>query len=122
VRVLLDENLPHRLRNELTGCEAFTATYAGFSGLKNGALLRAAIDAGFDVLVTADQTLQYEQNLVSLPVGVVLLSTNLWELIRFHTMKINLAIEAVTAGTLLQVECGRFNRRRPRGPTPSSQR
>jgi hypothetical protein len=55
-RVLLDENIAHMLRNALQSSiphhEVVTASYAGFAGLKNGALLTAALDGGFDVLVT----------------------------------------------------------------------
>jgi hypothetical protein len=62
-KVLLDENLPHALRNHLTNHDVVTAAYAGLAGYKNGALLRAATEAGFDVLVTANKTLPFEQNL-----------------------------------------------------------
>jgi hypothetical protein len=62
-RVLLDENVAHALRKHLSNHETETAAYAGFAGLKNGELLKAAVESGFDVLVTADKTLQYEQNL-----------------------------------------------------------
>ena len=57
-RVLLDENIAHILRVALQALiphnEVVTASYAGFAGLKNGALLSAAEDDGFDVLVTGD--------------------------------------------------------------------
>jgi hypothetical protein len=113
VRVLLDENLPHRLRNKLTGCNAVTAAYAGLSGFKNGELLRSAIRAGFDVLVTADKTLEYEQNLPSHRIGVVLLSTNLWQFVGPKAVEITTAIEKITPGQILRVDCGTFSRRRP---------
>jgi len=63
VKVLLDENLDHRLRKTLGSHEVFTASYKGWDGFKNGELLQAAEDDGFDVLVTGDQTLHYEQSL-----------------------------------------------------------
>jgi len=59
--VLLDENLPHLLRNNLGDHDVFTVRYKGWAGL-NGGLLTAEGDE-FDVLVTGDQTLPYEQNL-----------------------------------------------------------
>jgi hypothetical protein len=62
VKVLLDENLDHRLRRHLPGHEVFTVSYQGWDGLGNGKLLQAAEDATFDVLVTGDPTLRYEQN------------------------------------------------------------
>jgi hypothetical protein len=60
--VLLDENVPHALRRQLSKHDTITAAYAGLAGLKNGALLKAAIEAGFEVVVTGDKTLQYEQS------------------------------------------------------------
>ena len=54
MRVLLDENMPHQLRAHLPDHDVFTAVYVGFGGFKNGELLRAAEDAGYDVLLTGD--------------------------------------------------------------------
>jgi hypothetical protein len=113
VRVLLDENIPHRLRNKLTGYDAVTAAYAGLSGFKNGQLLRAAVRAGFDVLVTADKTLEYEQNIPNHPIGVVLLSTNLWQFIGPKALEIAAAIGKITPGQIVRVDWGTFSRRRP---------
>jgi predicted nuclease of predicted toxin-antitoxin system len=73
MKVLLDENLPHELRNELPGHACFTVAYMGWAGLENGELLSSAAAAGFDAMVTKDSKLQYEQNLVSLPIAVVIL-------------------------------------------------
>jgi hypothetical protein len=72
MRILLDESLPKELKAELSGHEVRTVQEAGWSGLKNGdLLLRAA--GNFDAFVTADQNLQYQQNLSALPVAVVVL-------------------------------------------------
>ena len=71
VRVLLDENMPHKLRRHLAKHETVTAVYAGFGGRRNGALLSAAEAAGFDVVVTGDLSLQYQQNLSSRKLAIV---------------------------------------------------
>lgn len=86
MKVLLDENLPHQLRHELPGHEVFTAAFMGWSGIQNGELLRLAAGAGFDVLVTNDRGLEYQQNLQSLPVGVLVMlsKANTIEAIRPH--------------------------------------
>jgi predicted nuclease of predicted toxin-antitoxin system len=63
VRVLLDEQLPRQLAPELTDHEVQTVQQQGWAGLKNGELLRKAEEAGFEVFVTADQNLEYQQNL-----------------------------------------------------------
>ena len=72
MRILLDESLPRRLRNELSGYTVSTVTECGWSGLDNGTLLRAAADS-FDVFLTADQNLEYQQNLSALPLAVIVL-------------------------------------------------
>jgi hypothetical protein len=71
LKILLDENLPHKMRRELPGHEIFTAAYMGFNEIENGELLRRVAAAGFDALVTNDRGLEYEQNLSNLPVAVV---------------------------------------------------
>jgi hypothetical protein len=55
VKVLLGENMPHKLRALMGGHEVVTVAYMGWVGTKNGKLLNAAESAGFDVLVTSDQ-------------------------------------------------------------------
>lgn len=70
MRVLLDECLPRRLAASLVGHEVRTVVACGWSGVKNGALLRLAA-AEFDVFLTIDGNLQYQQNLVQLPIAVV---------------------------------------------------
>ncbi len=72
MRILLDESLPRRLSGELAGHTVSTVVEAGWSGVKNGRLLTLAA-ARFDVFVTADQNLQYQQNLADLPLAVIVL-------------------------------------------------
>ena len=72
MRILLDESLPIELRSEIPGHDVRHVREIGWSGLKNGELLRRAT-ALFDAFLTADQNLQYQQNLARLPVSVVVL-------------------------------------------------
>ncbi len=71
MRVLLDEQLPRHLARDLTGHQVRTVQQEGWAGLKNGELLRRAAEK-FEVLVTADQNLQFQQNLARARLGVVL--------------------------------------------------
>jgi predicted nuclease of predicted toxin-antitoxin system len=73
MKLLLDENLPHQLRLEIVGHECSTVAYMGWSGIENGALLSRAAAAGFDALLTKDANIEYESNLVNLPIAVVVL-------------------------------------------------
>ncbi len=63
MRVLLDEQLPRQLARELIGHEVRTVQQQGWAGLKNGELLRRAADASYEVFVTADQNVEFQQNL-----------------------------------------------------------
>ena len=72
MRILLDESLPRRLRGVFPGHDVVTVVEAGWSGAKNGELLRLA-STNFDLFVTADQNLQYQQNLDALPIAVAVL-------------------------------------------------
>ena len=73
MKLLLDENLPHQLRHEIAGHDCVTVAYMGWAGIENGELLNYAASAGFDVLLTKDEGLDFEHNPVNLPVGVVIL-------------------------------------------------
>ena len=72
VRILLDESLPRPLGALLTGHTVSTVRDEGWASLKNGELMRRAAER-FDVLLTADQNLEYQQNLATLPVAVVVM-------------------------------------------------
>jgi hypothetical protein len=63
MRVLLDECIPRSFKKHLPGHQCATVPEAGFAGKKNGELLKLAGDAGFEVFVTLDRGIEYEQNL-----------------------------------------------------------
>ena len=83
MNVLLDESVPRALGFELTGHFVRTAQSQGFSSLSNGKLMQAMLDKGFEVLVTFDQNLPYQQNEKLLVAVVVLIASNN----RFETAK-----------------------------------
>ena len=72
MRLPFDECVPEALRKGFVGYIVATVEEAGFKGLKNGALLRAAV-RDFEVLVTVDQGFEHQQNLHTLPISVLLL-------------------------------------------------
>ena len=72
MRLLLDECVPKRLRRELPGHDVRTVQEAGWAGVKNGALLRAA-EGQFDALLTVDQGVAHQQNLTGLRIAVVIM-------------------------------------------------
>lgn len=73
MKLLLDENLPHRLRPLLSGHDVFTVAYMKWTGIENGELLQLAAQHGFDALITKDNGMPYEQNTATLPCAVVIL-------------------------------------------------
>jgi hypothetical protein len=118
VKVLLDENIAHKLRLALADFETFTVQYMRFAGLKNGELLKQAEASGFDVFITGDKTLEYEQDMRNRKIAVVSLSAPHWTLVKPHVGRIILAVENATPGSFTRVECGIFLRKRkPEGPT-----
>ena len=73
MRVLLDESLPVRLADKLSGHHVSTVRDEGWSGKKNGELMKLATSQ-FDVFITADQNLQYQINLIKTPIPVIVLA------------------------------------------------
>jgi predicted nuclease of predicted toxin-antitoxin system len=93
VRILLDEQLPRRLSRHIRGHLVRTVQQQGWAGLKNGELLARAAASGFEILVTADQNLQFQQNLAGSPLAVAVLVapsnklTDLLPLVPVHEMQ-----------------------------------
>jgi PIN like domain len=104
MRILLDESLPDELQSELAGHEVRTVRGMSWSGLKNGELL--ARSAGkFDVFLTADQNLQYQQNLGKLPISVVVLAgkSNRIEDLRSLIPRVLQSLPSLPARTLVRI-------------------
>jgi hypothetical protein len=75
LRILFDHNVDRRFRRHLPRHHVRTAREMGWDKLANGALLQAAADDGFDALLTLDKNLQHQQNLQTLPLPVIVLSS-----------------------------------------------
>jgi hypothetical protein len=105
MKIILDESVPQNLRLLIEGGHTVVAAwYQGWSGLKNGALLAAAEAAGFDLFITADQEMSYQQNLTGRKMALVVLSTNSWSFIKAHIAGIMTAVDAVKPGSYTEVE------------------
>ena len=70
MRILLDEAVPKRLGTLLVGHEVFTVPNSGWAGVKNGKLLALAATR-FDVFLTTDQNIEFQQNLAALPIAIL---------------------------------------------------
>jgi hypothetical protein len=73
MKVLLDECVPRKLKNSFPDHDCQTVPEARFSGKKNGALLSLAEDGGFEIFLTLDKGIEYEQNLADRRIAVIIL-------------------------------------------------
>lgn len=74
MKLLIDENLPKRLKIHFPEHEIYTVHEMGWSSKKNGELLLLMMEEKFDVLLTFDKNLQYQQNFVKYPIAVFVLN------------------------------------------------
>jgi len=106
VRILHDEQLPRQLAAYLVGHDVRTVQQELWAGLKNGALLTRAEDAGFSVFVTGDQNLEFQQDISNRCLGVVILcaTSNALEDLLPPVPAGLTAIATVRSGQLIRVE------------------
>ena len=102
--VLFDHVTPQGIAKSLRGHTVIKARDRGWDTLSNGELLLAAEKAGFDVVVTADKNMRYQQNLEGRKIALVVLGTPQWPIVKLHLQKIAAAIEAASAGSYVEVE------------------
>ncbi len=109
----MDENLPDDLRAALSAFDSSTVRYMGFAGLKNGELRDKAEAAGFDILITGDRSVIFEQNFRRRKIALISLTAPHWPLVKNHIPEIAEAISQARPGGFVRVDCGRFTRQRP---------
>jgi hypothetical protein len=103
MRILFDQGTPVPLRNSLSAHTVATAYEMGWSALDNGDLLAEAETAGFQLLITTDQNLRYQQNLQDRSIAVLVLPTTRWAQIAAHGGEIVDAVDAIRPGEYREV-------------------
>lgn len=103
MKILFDQGTPVPLRIHLTGHEVSTAYSEGWAQLENGELLRAAEDAGFQIFVTTDQNLKYQQNLETRNIAVAVLLSTSWPKIRQKVDLVTEAINGLSSGGYVEI-------------------
>ena len=103
MRVLFDQGTPAPLRHVLVGHAVSTAFELGWATLKNGELLAAAENHSFEVFITTDTNLKYQQNLKSRRIAIVVLGTTSWPRLKIVPELIVSVINASTAGSYVEV-------------------
>ena len=104
MRVLFDNGTPRGVAAALSGHIVEEARARGWDTLRNGELLDSAEAARFDVFVTTDRNIRYQQNLTGRRLAVVVLGSGRWRLIRTKLGKIATAIETARPGSFIEVE------------------
>ena len=104
MKVLFDANTPAPLSRFLRAHEVVRADELGWQGMENGDLLDAAEQAGFDVLLTCDQNIRYQQNLTGRKLALMVLSSNHWPTLRRVGARIASAVEFMQAGQITRLD------------------
>jgi predicted nuclease of predicted toxin-antitoxin system len=105
-KLLLDECIPRRFKDHLSGHECLTVPEAGWAGKKNGELLSLAENATFQVFISLDQGIEYQQNVTARNISVVLLrakSNRLGDLLPLVS-RLLLVLESIEPGRLVQIQ------------------
>jgi len=103
MKILFDQGTPVPLRQSLVPHDVDTAAELGWSELENGDLLREAESKSYDILITTDQNLQYQQNLTGRTIAIVVLRTTAWPVIRLHLDKISKRVDVLKSGDYVEI-------------------
>jgi hypothetical protein len=104
MRVLFDQATPVPIRPFLKGHTVSTAAHEGWDRLQNGELINAAEAAGFDVLLTSDKNMPYQQNLAGRKIAIIVPGRQQWPEVRPHVHLVVAAVNAAKAGAYVEVE------------------
>lgn len=104
MRIIFDHSAPYKLAPYLQGHSVSTAAECGWDQLTNGDLLEAAERAGFDLLLTADKNMRYQQNLSGRQIAIGVLGSSPWPVVRLHIDAITAAVNAATSGSYVEVD------------------
>ncbi len=104
MRVLFDHGTPSGIAGSLSGHEVTEAIERGWDRISNGELLNVAEAAGFNVLLTTDKRIRYQQNLTGRKLAVVVLGNSTWRVVRLYLDRIALAVNEATPGSYAEVD------------------
>ena len=103
--ILFDHGTPKGLIRALTGHTVITAQARGWDKLDNGALLGAAEEAGFELFLTTDRRIRFQQNLIGRKISIVVLTgTTKWSSVRLNFQRIAAVVDAAAPGSYSEVE------------------
>ena len=103
MKILFDQGTPVPLRRHLHPGRVDTAAEMNWSELDNGELLAVAEEAGFDILITTDQNLCYQQNLAQRRIGIIVLMSTSWPRIQQKVLDVITAVNDLPQGGYVEV-------------------
>ena len=103
MRILFDHNTPRPLRRHLAEHTVHTAGQRGWDRLANGNLLAQAEIEGYELLITADQSMRHQQNLSRRRIAVIVLGDNRWSIVRLRIPEIRAALDGISPGEFREV-------------------
>jgi hypothetical protein len=103
VKILFDQGTPAPLRLHLSPHSVDTVAERGWSTFSNGDLLRRSQEAGYELLITTDQNLRYQQNITGRALGILVLMSTSWPRIQFRLTEIVGAINRAHPGSYEEV-------------------
>ena len=104
MRILFDHGTPSGIAGSLSGHDVTEAIERGWDRISNGELLEVAEAAGFDLLLTTDKRIRYQQNLTGRKIAIVVLGNSTWRLVRMYLDRIALAVAGATPGSYAEVD------------------
>jgi hypothetical protein len=104
MRVLFDQSTPAPLRVHLPGHVVTEAREREWDRLVNGVLLDAAEAAGFEVFVTADKNMRYQQNLTGRRIAIIVIGNAQWRVLQHYVGRVVLAVDAAAPGSYVEVQ------------------
>ena len=104
MRILFDHGTPSRIASALVGHAITEAIDRGWDQISNGDLLTLAEEAGFELLLTTDKNLRYQQNLTNRKISIVVLGNSTWGYVHPCLDRVLLAVNAATTGSFAEVE------------------
>jgi hypothetical protein len=104
MRILFDNGTPNPIARSLVGHEVAFARQIGWHKLENGELLRQAEEAGYELLLTSDKNIRYQQNLSGRKIAIVVLGNQQWPDVKLHLDRIVAAVGAAKPGSYSEVE------------------
>lgn len=104
MRILFDHGTPAPLQPFLANHTIQEAKDLGWDTLSNGELLKAAEEAGFDVLLTTDKNIRFQQNLSRFAIAIVVLGNSTWPVLRRHVTRVVEAVNSAKPGSYSEVE------------------